>query len=540
MIARPIQSRGRSGSILVATVIIVSLVSFSCIGMLGLSRYHHQKQYTRVARAQAYYTAENVMLEGIQKIIENASPNGSYTGSSIALPYTPDSSVTNMTLTIEDDPAGVGNNYLVTGTATVNGKKRTVQSLVCKDPPSKVFDYEYFLNNWGWWWGNTITGNGAQRSNWDFDFRSNPTVNGDIYANGQVESNMTAINPFGTMPFRGLAGNNPISYVHAGAPRVTMPNLQNITNYEAHATGTIKKNGTTVVSGVQGDTESKDGIYLEGTSSQPLVINGTVVIEGDLIIKGVITGTGTIYVGGNTYLAGNVTYANGPSFSTAPETMSSTARDQWVDNAISQNKDLVAIATSGCVLGGRVNNSSWKSSCYDASTYGLKNVGGEASLGADGIAGTADDGVAYLDTNGDGTADSAWYDADGDGTVDSSYNYDTNLKMTSTRIANIQDYPTSKKTPVDYNTVASDTVNRLDGIYYTNHAFASYTHCRPDHVQRHDGLSRRGMDLSDRFDVQLRFTCSQPVSSEVLCGRSQPDRRSGITCYRAGPHLEAL
>ena len=56
-----------------------------------------------------------------------------------------------------------------------------------------MFDYEYFLNNWGWWWGSTITGQGAQRANWDFDFQGSPTVNGSIYAANQIQENEVTI-----------------------------------------------------------------------------------------------------------------------------------------------------------------------------------------------------------------------------------------------------------------------------------------------------------------------------------------------------------
>src|SRR5581483_6070052 len=78
------------------------------------------------------------------------------------------------------------NNYQVTASAKVNNKVRTVQGLIRKNPASHVFDYEYFLNNWGWWWGSSIQGNGGNRANWDFDFRSNPMVNGVVMAHGNV------------------------------------------------------------------------------------------------------------------------------------------------------------------------------------------------------------------------------------------------------------------------------------------------------------------------------------------------------------------
>jgi hypothetical protein len=307
-------------------------------------------------------------------------------------------------------------------------------------------------------------------------------INGHIYTNGQVESNMVPVNPFsGTPPFGGASGSNPVYYTHVGVPRVQMPNLKDMSYYESKATGSIKIGGATVVNGVQG-LSGPAGIYLEGTASNPIVINGTVVIRGDAIIKGVVSGKGTIYVGGNLYVAGNITYANGPDFTTPPATMSNANRDAWVDS--NQSKDLVAFAVRQCILGGKVNSSDWQSNCYNANTYGLSNVGGEANLGADGIKSTPDDGIPYKDTNGDGTPDSAAYDADGDGTIRGNYNYANDLQLTPARIANIGRFPKDplNGSPLDYNNVASDQITRLQGLFYTNHAVALKSSAGPEYL----------------------------------------------------------
>ena len=47
---------------------------------------------------------------------------------------------------------------------------------------SKVFDYAYFVNNYGWFEGSTITANGAVRANGDMSLSQSPKVNGDVYA----------------------------------------------------------------------------------------------------------------------------------------------------------------------------------------------------------------------------------------------------------------------------------------------------------------------------------------------------------------------
>jgi hypothetical protein len=57
------------------------------------------------------------------------------------------------------------------------------------------------------------------------------------------------------------------------------------------------------VDGVQGN------VVLGGTTTKPLVIEGTVYINGDVVLQGVITGDGKIVARGNVYIAGDVTYA---------------------------------------------------------------------------------------------------------------------------------------------------------------------------------------------------------------------------------------
>jgi hypothetical protein len=197
-----------------------------------------------------------------------------------------------------------------------------------------------------------------------------------------------------------------------------------------------------------------------------------VVVNGDVIISGPITGIGTLYVGGNLYIAGDMTYLNGPSFASPPNMMTQANRDAWVRTAIESNKDMFSFAVRESILGGAVNSTDWKTACYDAASYGLKNVGAEGNLGADGIAGTPDDGIAFRDTNGDGVPDSAWNDVDGDGVVDAAYNYSTQIQVTAARAALIDRYPTNTSGYLSYDSLSTNSMNRLDGIFYCNHAMA--------------------------------------------------------------------
>ena len=490
MKTRKHRHNNESGSVLVSTTVYSGILLVTLTALLSLASNRTLSTQRRINWNEAYYHAENSIFWAMQKIADaeeggdEADFLGSYStaagsldlGYLQALATTSSTFFEGATVEIENHPNAVDDLYEVTASSTVGGKTRTLQATIRKNAPSLVFDYEYFLNNWGWWWGSSITGWGGNRSNWDFDFKYSPTVNGDILANGQVESNEVAIDPLGdpsSIPLNGLAKNNPLEHIHSGAPYIEMPNLKDFSYYEAKAInegGSVVVNGSTIVSAVH-SAAGQTGLYLEGTSTHPIEIDGPVVIPGDLVIKGEVTGQGTFYVGGNLYVIDNLTYANGPDFSTAPETMSPTARDEWVQDSLDTGSDLVAYAVRESIFVGSPNGSHWKSRVYNPSSYGLKNVGGENTLGEDGIKGTPDDGVPYLDTNDDGTPDSAWYDADGDGIVDSNYNYDTDIKMTTSRANAITNYPTdSYGNPEDFTTVATDYMNTLEGVFYTNHA----------------------------------------------------------------------
>ena len=464
-------------------VLTGGILTITIAGMLSLSSASLRNAHGRNDWNAAFYHAENALQWAAQGIAD-ATPTGtsnsySTVDGTLSLPYMAaaradaSSGFKNAWVRIVSTNAALPNLYLLNASARVGDKVRTLQAVVSKSPPSQIFDYEYFLKNWGWWWGDSITGNGGNRANWDFDFRSDPTVNGLILASGNITENGDPVNQLAqNPPFSGLAGSDPIDLAHMGVPRLSMPNLKDLSYYEAKALVNTATNGlwvgtTQVVAGVHTDA-AQPGLYLVGTDSQPIVISNTVVVEGDVVIQGKMTGHGTLYVGGNLYISGNLTYKNGPNWTAPPETMAPAQRDQWViDN---ENKDLIGLAVRGSILAGDVTSSDWKSWCFDNAAFGLSTVGDETHLGADGIAHTGDDNIPFL--HADGTI-STGYDADGDGVIQGNFNYNTQLNMTSARAAKIAGYPAGNDgSPVPYNTVASNDMNLLDAIFYTNHAAA--------------------------------------------------------------------
>jgi hypothetical protein len=487
------QSRQEASALLIV-VAVGALVCLIASATLVLSSYSLNSAYGRVNWDRAYYAAENAAVWAAQSAFDNLPVPGSSNYYSTALGTLPLAQISSAAATDTTfggawvqvvQSIGSPNNVLqITSSACYKNKVRTLQATVTIRPASQVFDYEYFLNNWGWWWGNTITGNGGQRANWDFDFRDGPTVNGAIYAADQVEENEVPVQNYATPPFAGLAATEETNLVHQGSPRVTMPNLLNFTNYTAAAMTNTALNGlwvgtNQIVAGVltnyytpnpggnAGNMTPQTGLYVAGTPSLPITIKGTVVIQGDLVIQGTLTGQGTLYVGGNLYVANNLTYANGPNFTTPPETQTTATRDAWV--TASMTNDLVAFAVRGSILAGDVTDPDWVNWCFNYPGSGLAVVGDESHLGADGIAGTPDDNIPYLQANG---VMGTWYDADGDGLVNTDYNYNNDINMTATRASYILNYPKVLGIPLPYSSVASDNMGTLQGIFYTDHAAA--------------------------------------------------------------------
>jgi hypothetical protein len=483
-------SRREHGSALVLVVIIGAIMCITTMSMLRTSSNSVSRAYDRVDWNKAFFCAENATVWAAQKAFDTLPATGSsnyYSTAAGTLPVSyvistngSDAGFQGAWVSVVQATNSAKNVVLITSSARVNNKVRTVQSLVTIRPVSQVFDYEYFLNNWGWWWGSSITGNGGQRSNWDFDFKYNPVVNGAIYAGNEVDDNGTPVQNLSTPPFGGLAGADMTNLVHQGAQRVTMPNLLNFSNYIATALANTASNGlwigsTQVVAGVWTNS-STPGKYLAGTTANPIRIKGTVVVSGDVVIKGQITGQGTLYVGGNLYVANDITYTNGPDFSSLPETQSATNRDAWVQS--NQSKDLVAYAVRGSILAGDVTDSDWIANCYDMSGSGLAKVGDESQLGQNGIdeGGGGDDKVPFshpADSTHASAYMSTWYDADGDGTVNANYNYSTDINMDSTRANKISGYPKdASNNPKSYDNIATDNMGTMEGVFYTNHAAA--------------------------------------------------------------------
>ncbi|MCA9323038.1 MAG: hypothetical protein KDB53_20015, partial [Planctomycetes bacterium] len=308
---------------------------------------------------------------------------------------------------------------------------------------SEVFDYAYFINNWGWFYGNSIVANGNVRSNGQFDAGNyRPTINGsprflganglDLY--GYLDDNEDGVRDGSDGGiYTGWGINAPKArgmvdvkvdgdYVnqHDYDGHVEMPNLSDLTIYEnfAKSSGASISVGTTqVCDAVCGDdVGERQNLYLEGTAADPIVINGTIVVRGDVIIKGPVMGQGVIYAGGNVYIADDITYVNPPA-TTRPSGNSEAEFETWM--ATNQSADSLGLFAREHVVLGDFTDSTWQSYVNSWMNDPLnKSVedAGEDKIpntldGLDGIAGTSDDDVLEGNNNFDVEVYTAIHDA---------------------------------------------------------------------------------------------------------------------------------
>lgn len=243
---------------------------------------------------------------------------------------------------------------------------------------SSIFDYTYFLNNFGWFWGSTITANGEVRANANFDLQSSPKVNGDVYGsvNPDVGAAGTVTGSYLTdnlTTYRNNAANHwrptnpPFEYGFAGDSErfaeqdiLEMPYLSDISRFEALAqnkngqlsTSTVTIGGLTVP-GVTLNNVIQGPVFLVGTPTNPIIIDGPVVVKGDVAITGYVQGQGTIYAERNIHVLGDIRYTNQPIF----DHSESAPPDANAEH--NANADFLGLASRGNVIVGNYNDTDW-------------------------------------------------------------------------------------------------------------------------------------------------------------------------------------
>ncbi|MBL8843504.1 MAG: hypothetical protein JNL90_18430 [Planctomycetes bacterium] len=334
--------------------------------------------------------------------------------------------------------SGLVRDVTVTATGYVPNRasakfRRTMQAVVrVEQRPAEVFDYSYFINNWGWFYGNTINGYGNVRSNGQFDAANyapgafgtpryeridlaNPAApdlvgyqddNGDGVLDGSDGGIFAGWDIKDAGNVRGLGGE--AQNQHDFVAQTAMPNLNDLSVYEARALaagaslaigGAGGLPATPVADAVLGDgVGEKQNLVLIGTVDQPILLDGPVVVRGDVIIAGVVSGQGAIYAGGNVYIANDLTYLDPPATS-LPATNSEADTEAWI--AANRSKDFLGLFAREHVVFGDYTHWIWRYYVdwwtNDAMNASAEDAGEDqipgTRAGRDGIMDTADDDV---------------------------------------------------------------------------------------------------------------------------------------------------
>ena len=284
---------------------------------------------------------------------------------------------------------------------------------------SRVFDNAYFVNNYGWFQGSSITANGDVRANGNLYLDSGCTVNGHAYAAKNTELNVIGtIQNTGKMQSLSAYWSNcgtsarPSSPTYTGGDyygggydaslsvterlhpyqdELTMPYISDLSeyvkyaqdaggklsggvSYKLDANGNVTQTSLGTINahydgaGPSGDTTRSDkgALVLEGTQSNPIVIDGPVVVDSDVVLRGYIKGQGTIYSGRNIHIVGTLQYVNPPTWNHPDKNPDATA-------AANASKDLVGLAAKGNIVMGDYTLSSWLGSSSSGLQYYLKS-----------------------------------------------------------------------------------------------------------------------------------------------------------------------
>ena len=456
------------GSILPLTLIFMLIMGTAIAAFLHFTTFELNSTAIQNDSVRAFYYAESGLQYGLHQIVRG------WKLSSFAAPfyYIDYDSMTTMphygTIKEGTDEEGYfyaevldvqtpyddARDVTIKSTGMFNNKLRAVVATYRLElEPSRVFDYVYFMNHWGWMQniGSGFMGGGNFRANGYFSM-----FGSSLYVQGHPEYEKVngvsgykdsggIYSPFAVSGAENVHGMGGLSYnqhmdedandngvLDPGEDldgdgqltvpiSVPMPNISDMDVYESHArnwnsgTGSsLKIDGAgtggsdlVLVDGVYGDDPlEKNNLIVVGTDQNPIVIDGPVVIRGDVIIKGKVTGQGCIYAMGNVYIPDNLTYVDAPTmkpdwdyydYSTAEERDAAWQAASAAWKTENQDADGLGLFARENVILGDFQNSTWAS--YVSSW--LNNTSNESAEDKNGI-----DHLPNTDDLGEG--DSVW------------------------------------------------------------------------------------------------------------------------------------
>ena len=434
---------------------------------------------------------------------------------------------------------------------------------------SKVFDHAYFVNNYGWFEGSTITANGDVRANGDMSLSQSPKVNGHVYGayneelgvsgkikngTGTMDNKSTYLGTqYGTSNRARPLQENPGDGGYEAPVQVTtqdlnarlhgelaegldMPWISDLNQYVKYAQelgSTLKVGNEVKISGSDGyykglgpsgraDMPDNHALVLEGTQANPIRLNGPVVVSNDVVIKGYVTGQGTIYSARNIHIVGNIQYVNPPTWNSKKI------------NTGNSSKDLLGLAAKGNIVMGDCTSSSWLSSTLSKvltqSPYVQKYKCAQAEDG------TWSDGDIGYPKAGQTVFGGNYTVADGGAKITETkkelshteYTYDKRGRVTgSQKVIDGYEYTYTKNTqrryydsvvpPHEISSRAS-TITQIDAVLYNNHGiFGNIGSCTINGslVCRNEGLIFSG-NLFLNWDYRLYSGSPESVANSLV------------------------
>ncbi|MGN0856874.1 MAG: hypothetical protein ACI4QJ_05690 [Candidatus Spyradenecus sp.] len=228
-------------------------------------------------------------------------------------------------------------------------------------------------------------------------------------------------------------------------------------------------------SGVAG-AQDAGCVVMYGTKSNPIVIDGPVVIEGDVVIGGYIKGQGCIYAGRNIHFIDNVTYVNRPDWSNSKNDPTGTA-------STNAQKDLVGFCAKGLITAGPVNNLN-SGVCAPDDLEGMLTAQGKTSYPVD-----ASDVINGYPAGG--TFDSDYFRVENGGQNKRIERIETDEDGNKTIVSADRKFyePTVEAKYIYY---ASNFIDHIDGVLFTNHAFIGGSGYYKDFSKPGNGLTING------------------------------------------------
>ena len=230
---------------------------------------------------------------------------------------------------------------------------------------SQVFDYAYFVNNYGWMNGfdeNSLVINGDMRANGNFDFTNGtPTVNGSVYACYNEKLSPVAAGIVNTQPVKWSTSTYSTNQnAGSGSPdnEARWRPAYNATTHGAKGTATYENNRDyvfdsdgSIVTGrlsgaVIGDSTGIDAWTRSSGSSAPVVslIDPTSTKE---VVMPDLSDLSTYTSQSNSYVDNRATFGNGTA---NPDSGKGAYLDVWNSSTNSYQH----LATSGVVTGSAI------------------------------------------------------------------------------------------------------------------------------------------------------------------------------------------